>query len=77
MNPIKQSVLEVYSVDGSTVAILNLSVAPCDSHEGISSLLLTFLRSGNVLFHFLVELDGFGVAQGKVVNDLLFFYASH
>ena len=71
------SVLHVDSVDGSTVLILNLSVAASDSHEGMPAVLLAFLGRGDVLLQFLEELNGLVVAEGNLVRDLLFFDASH
>lgn len=69
--------LEVNSVDGSTVPILNLSVAAGDPHEGITGLLLAFLGSGDIFLQLLQELEGFGVSNSNFVGNLFFFYAFH
>lgn len=71
------SILQVDSVDGSTVLVLHLPVATSDSHEGVSGLLLTLLGSGDFLFQLLEELDGLGILVGKLVGKLLFFDLSH
>ena len=69
--------MEVDSVDGSTVAVLDLSVASGDSHEGMSSLLLAFLGGRDLLFQLFEELNGLVVAEGNLVGDLLLLDASH
>ena len=69
--------MEVDSVDGSTVAVLDLSVASGDSHEGVSGLFLAFLGGRDLLFQLFEELNGLVVAEGNLVGDLLLLDASH
>lgn len=69
--------MEIDSIDGSTVAVLHLPVASSDSHKGVSGILLAFLGGWDVLFQLFEELDGFGVAEGKLVGDLLLLDPSH
>jgi len=71
------SILEVDSVEGSTVLVLNLSVASGDSHVGVASVFLASLGLGDVLLQFLEELDGLGVALGDLVGDLLLLDTLH
>jgi len=71
------SILEVDSVEGSTVLVLNLSVASGDSHVGVASVFLASLGLGDVLLQFLKELDGLVVALGDLVGDLLLLDTLH
>ena len=71
------AIVKVDSVEGSTVLILNLSIAASDSHEGVSAILLASLRSRDVLLQFFEELLGLVVTGAELVGDLLLLDASH
>ena len=71
------SILEVDSVEGSTVLVLNLSVASSDSHVGVASVFLASLGLGDVLLQFLEELDGLVVGFGDLVGNLLLLDTLH
>jgi len=69
--------VEVDSVEGSTVQVLDLSVASSDSHEGVASLLLASLGHWDFLLHLLEELEGLGIALGDWVGDHLVLDTLH
>ena len=72
-----KSVLEVDSIDGSTVLILYFSIASCDPHEGISTFFLGSFVVWDVGFQFFEELDGFRILIGNWISNLLFLDLSH
>lgn len=73
------SILEIDSVHGSTIFVLDLSVASCDSHKSVVTFLFAqlLLGFGDVLFQFFEECNGPWLLIGNLVDNLLFCNLSH
>ena len=71
------SFLEVDSIDGSSVDVLDLSVASGNTHKGVSTLLPALLRLWNLSLHLFKELDALRIGISNLVDDLGGFDLSH